>query len=189
MAIFLLNPETMNQNGALLNVSAKLLAQGFSVRFSAPGTSMGPTIRDGETITVAPAEPGEITVGDIVAYRRGCHVIAHRVVRFGRRDRADGEILLRGDAACTVDAPVAPGQILGKVVSVERRGRQLSVSSRPAKLAFTARVSASRARRLGRAVASRAAMIGMLVVAYCFDVARSGDIVRQGPDPAGAPSG
>lgn len=156
----------MSKTGALLNVSAKLLAQGYSVRFSAPGTSMGAAIRDGEAITVAPAAPGEITRGDIVAYRRGHHVIAHRVVRCGRRDRADGAFLLRGDAAFACDAPVAPGQILGKVVSVERQGRQLSVSSRQAKLAYTARVAAARASRVSRSVASRAAMVAVIVMAY-----------------------
>ena len=184
MAIFLLILGAVSKNGALLNVSATLLAQGYSVRFSAPGTSMGATIRDGEAITVAPVEPGEITWGDIVVYRRGHHLLAHRVVRFARRDRPDGGFLVRGDAACTCDAPVAPEQILGKVVSVERQGRHLSVSSRQAKLAYTARVAASRARRLRRSIASRAAMVGQLVVAYCF-----GGVVKQGPDPAGAPSG
>ena len=156
----------MNKTGALLNVSAKLLTQGYSVRFSAPGTSMGATIRDGEAITVAPAEPGEITRGDIVAYRRGHQVIAHRVVGCGRRDRADGAFLLRGDAALTCDAPVTPEQILGKVVSVERRGRQLSVNSRQARLAYAARVAAARARRVSRSLASRAAMVGVLVMAW-----------------------
>ena len=179
----------MYKNGALLQMSAKLLAQGYSVRFSAPGTSMGTTIRNGEAITVVPAQPGEISRGDIVAYRRGHHVVAHRVVGFGRRGRADGAFLLRGDAACTCDAPVAPEQILGKVVSVERRGRQLRVSSRQAKLAYTARVAASRARRLCRSLASRAAMAGVLAVASFSHAACSGGVVRRGPVPAGAPSG
>ena len=188
MAVFLLTLGDVNKHGALLNVSAKLLAQGYSVRFSAPGTSMGATIRDGEAITVAPAEPEEITLGDIVAYRRGHQLIAHRVVRFGRRDRADGAFFVRGDAACTCDAPVAPEQILGKVVSVERRGRQLSVSGRQAKLAYTARVAASRARHLSRSLASRAAVVGMLAVAYCSRAACSAGVVRRSPVPAGAPS-
>ena len=76
----------MGNTGALLNVSATLLGQGYSVRFSAPGTSMGSTIRDGETITEAPAVPSKIRRGDIVAYRRGYHIVAHRVVRLERHN-------------------------------------------------------------------------------------------------------
>ena len=155
--MFLLRLGTMRTTGALLNVSANLLAQGYSVRFSAPGTSMGPTIRDRETITVAPAVPSEIRRGDIVAYRRGYHVVAHRVVRVARH--TDGPaFLMRGDAAMSCDPPVAPEQILGKVVSVERRGRQRKVGRCPAKLAYTARVAASRATR---SIAAAAAMIGV----------------------------
>ena len=147
----------MRNTGALLNVSATLLAQGYSVRFSAPGTSMGPTIRDGETITVAPAAPSQIRRGDIVAYRRGYHIVAHRVVRV-ERDNDGQTFLMRGDAAMSCDAPVAREQILGTVVSVERRGRQCKVSGCPARLAYTARVAASRATR---AIAAAVVMIGV----------------------------
>ena len=163
LAKFLLPSDCMSRRGKLLNVSARLLDQGYSVRFSAPGTSMGPTIRDGEPITVAPAEPSEITLGDIVAYRNGHGLVAHRVVRIERRDQAGGGFVLRGDSATTCDAPVAPEQILGKVISVERRGRQLKVSSRPAKLAYAARVVASRA---SRSIDGRAALVSMLVMAW-----------------------
>jgi len=147
----------MGNTGVLLNVSATLLAQGYSVRFSAPGTSMGPTIRDGETITVAPAAPSQIRRGDVVAYRRGYHVIAHRVVRVERHNDSPA-FLMRGDATTSCDPPVAPEQILGKVVSVERRGRQRKVSSRPAKLAYSARVAASRAKR---SIAAAPVIIGV----------------------------
>ncbi len=147
----------MCNTGALLNVSATLLGQGYSVRFSAPGTSMGPTIRDGETITVAPAVPSEIRRGDVVAYRRGYHVIAHRVVGVERHNESP-VFLMRGDAAMSCDPPVTREQILGKVVSVEGRGRQRKVSSRPAKLAYMARVAASRVKR---SMAAAAVMIGV----------------------------
>ncbi len=147
----------MCNTGALLNVSATLLGQGYSVRFSAPGTSMGSTIRDGETITVAPAVPSQIRRGDIVAYRRGYHIVAHRVVRVERHNESPA-FLMRGDAAMSCDPPVTREQILGKVVSVERRGRQRKVSSRPAKLAYTARVAALRVKR---SIAAAAVMLGV----------------------------
>ena len=69
---------------------------------------------------------------------------------------------MRGDAAMSCDPPVTQEQILGKVVSVERRGRQRKVSSRSAKLAYTARVAAS---RLKRSIAAAAVIIGVGAIA------------------------
>ena len=151
----------MRDTGTLLNVSTMLLGQGYSVRFSAPGTSMGSTIRDGETITVAPAVPSQIRRGDIVAYRRGYHIVAHRVVRVERHNEGPA-FLMRGDAAMSCDPLVTRDQILGKVVAVERRGRQRKVSSRSAKLAYTARVAAS---RLKRSIAAAAVILGVGAIA------------------------
>ena len=150
----------MHKTGASLNVNAKLLAQGYCVRFSALGTSMDPTIRNGEKITVAPAVPSEIRRGDIVGYRRGDDAVAHRVVRVERHD--DGPaFLMRGDAATSHDPRVAPGQILGKVVSIERQGSQLGVSGRRAKFAQMGRVAVLRAKR---SIAAAAVMLGVRVI-------------------------
>ena len=99
--------------------------------------------------------------GDIVANRRGDHIVAHRVVRVERHNEGPA-FLMRGDAAMSCDPPVTQEQILGKVVSVERRGRQRKVSSRSAKLAYTARVAAS---RLKRSIAAAAVIIGVGAIA------------------------
>lgn len=63
-----------------IDVSTGLLRQGQSVRFQAPGRSMHPTIKEGETIRVEPIAPFDIKRGDILLYIVGRKVIAHRVV-------------------------------------------------------------------------------------------------------------
>ncbi len=63
-----------------IDVSTELLRRGQSVRFQAPGRSMHPSIKEGETITVAPIAPFDIKRGDILLYIVGRKVIAHRVV-------------------------------------------------------------------------------------------------------------
>jgi len=67
-----------------IDVSTKLLRQGKNVRFQAPGQSMHPAIREGETITVAPIAPFDIKRGDILLYIVGKKIIAHRVVSIKR---------------------------------------------------------------------------------------------------------
>ncbi len=71
-----------------IDVSTELLRRGQSVRFRAPGLSMNPTIREGETIMVAPISPFNIKRGDILLYLAGMKVIAHRVVSI-KREKSD----------------------------------------------------------------------------------------------------
>ena len=66
-------------------VIAEALTTGTVVRFSAEGTSMYPTIRDGEVITIAAVAPDEVVRGDVLLCRHDKRVLAHRVVR---RDHA-----------------------------------------------------------------------------------------------------
>jgi hypothetical protein len=111
-----------------------MLRRGHQVRFRADGWSMYPAIRSGEMITVEPLGGSPIGVGDVLLYRRGRAVIAHRVVRMrsssGRlverrqRNPRDPRLVLQGDAADCCDEPIGPEQVLGRVVAVERAGRR-----------------------------------------------------------------
>jgi signal peptidase I len=127
-----------------LDLSRELLGLGHRVRFRPAGNSMHPTIRDGETVTVEPVEAAEVRLGDIILHVAGRGLTAHRVVRIEERSRHGLRFILRGDAMNTCDAPVRPDQVLGRIVSVERRGRSIKVTGRKAKLARAARERASR---------------------------------------------
>lgn len=129
-----------------LDITTELLRCGKSVRFQAPGRSMHPTIKDGETITVEPVKPSGIKRGDIVLYRLEKGVIAHRVVRIEKNDGAP-LFILRGDALGAPDEAAAVQQVLGKVVSVQRGGRSIDPYSRRAKMVRIAYVCAFRLRR------------------------------------------
>ena len=107
------------------NLSAQLLSLGLGVRFRAPGTSMHPTIRHGDVITVEPVVPSKLNKGDIVLYRHNSGFIAHRVLNIKETDRCGLTFILRGDASTSCDAPVKTEQILGKVVCLERGHRSI----------------------------------------------------------------
>lgn len=104
-----------------------LLAEGLRVRFRARGRSMLPAVRDGECVTVAPVAVARVALGDILlcATRRG--PIAHRVTAIAHA--ADGVLrfALRGDASLEADAPVTAQQVRGRLESVEREGRVISL--------------------------------------------------------------
>jgi signal peptidase I len=136
-------------------IVAELLMSGQQVRFPAPGKSMQPTIRDGEVVTVEPLSPSDVRKGDIILYRRGEGLIAHRVIRIMKgpgtaRSSAIasyGMFVLRGDASTACDLPVEPGQVLGRVVAVERQGRSISLVGRWSRMRFVAGQATAHAKR------------------------------------------
>lgn len=107
--------------------STDLLRQGVKIRFRARGRSMAPLIRDGDVLTVEPATSDGLRVGDVALHRiGGRQVVAHRVV--GRHEE-DGRPVLttRGDASFNAPDPVREGDVLGRVVQVERDGRVVCI--------------------------------------------------------------
>lgn len=141
------NKSVLSPDHLFIDVSTELLRSGQSIRFRAPGRSMYPTIREGETITVQPVAPAAVKIGDIILYHFQRGVVAHRVVSIEKK-RGDALLfILHADTSGAPDEPVEPSQILGKVVSVERGGRSIDLYSRRAKMLRTAYVCASRLKR------------------------------------------
>ena len=136
-----------NRQQMFVETSLDLLQQGYAVKFRAPGASMYPSIRDGETIVVEPISPVDVERGDVVLYRNRKGVIAHRVTRIQQQHGAGRQFITRGDAQSIFDAPVDSNQILGRVVAVERRGRAVKVSGPAATIRRLIRKCASRVKR------------------------------------------
>ncbi|MCJ7442334.1 MAG: signal peptidase I [Thermoanaerobaculaceae bacterium] len=142
-------------DAAFIEVVTDLLSRGHSVRFRAKGSSMHPTIREGEAITVAPARPAAIRRGDVILYRSARGVIAHRVAGVERGPDGAPVFVPRGDASATCDEPVSESAVLGAVVSVERDGRTLNPASARARALAAVRAIVARLLRGLRARRSR----------------------------------
>jgi len=100
---------------------AAALAKGALFRFTAPGFSMSPFIRDGAVLTIAPA-PVRIRLGEVVAFvRPTCgKLVLHRVVGISRAG-----YLIKGDNAPEPDACVMRASIIGRVIRVEHGGKRI----------------------------------------------------------------
>jgi hypothetical protein len=117
----------------LESLISECLKHGRAVRFRAPGRSMHPTIRENETVVVAPASIAALSVGDIVLSRSGEKITAHRLIGIdfepmaasGPAAECRSRFITRGDACSTCDPPSGPEHLLGKVVAVERKGRRI----------------------------------------------------------------
>jgi signal peptidase I len=110
-----------------LEQARQLLSKSIPVELRMSGSSMSPSIEDGDVVTVEPITGDPIRQGDIVLYQsRYDTAVIHRVVRL---DRSSPErfILTRGDSATQSDLPIPLHRILGRVKLVERAGERIKV--------------------------------------------------------------
>ena len=100
------------------DLAVNVLRQGHPLRIKARGASMLPLLRDGDIVTVTPATPIDIRVGDVICYERPTgRLMVHRVVA-----RAGDCLLAKGDAVGGLDT-VPAAQLLGKITVIERAGK------------------------------------------------------------------
>ncbi len=99
-----------------------LVDAGVSLRFEVRGWSMYPFIKNGDLIEVAHAAVEDIAAGDVVFFRSGQRLLAHRVVGHGLHGQ---ELCLRvrGDRFLYEDPPVYGRDLVGRVGSVCRKQR------------------------------------------------------------------
>jgi len=91
---------------------------GVETTLIAVGQSMAPTIPPGSTLLVEFGRTPD-AIGEVILFRRGAAVIAHRLV--ARRSTPDGVALItKGDAEPFLDPVIGDGQVLGVVREVRR---------------------------------------------------------------------
>jgi hypothetical protein len=113
------SPPVIRNTAAVSDLAGQLLARGHGVRMSAEGASMGKAIPDGSVIVIEPAQAVTIAEGDVLLYRAGMRLLAHRVVRIDR-EASPQQFVTRGDAPGSPFERVNAWDMLGQVGSVER---------------------------------------------------------------------
>lgn len=83
---------------------------------------MMPFIHDGDILTIAPLTSAYSRLGEVVAFVHPGNgkLIVHRVLRI-----CGVKHLIQGDARCEADGWVQSSRILGRVVAVERSGKNI----------------------------------------------------------------
>ena len=132
----------MRHTDLLAAVIETALTAGTTVRFRAEGTSMYPTIRDGEAITIAAICADDIVRGDVLLCRHETRMVAHRVIGVATRG-PDRVFELRGDSKASSDVPVNANAVIGRITGVRRNGRLVHLCGRAARLRHSVRAAAS----------------------------------------------
>lgn len=113
-------PELLECRGSELYELGKELADaGASLHIEVRGWSMYPIIRNGDKIHVSPVAIDDINVGDVVFFRSGDRLLAHRVVGHAV-DSGCTSLRTRGDRFRHEDPPFGQAELIGKVVIVSR---------------------------------------------------------------------
>lgn len=107
-------------SGDFLDVAGAVLREGRPLRFRATGTSMAPSIRSGDILTVDPVDARALRPGDVALYRSEQGPRVHRLT-----GRAGATLRLQGDAPGCLVEEVPAAEVLGRLVFVEREGRQV----------------------------------------------------------------
>ena len=92
------------------------------------GRSMHPFIKKNDVVIVKPIKFKETRVGDIIAYRREASddtLTVHRMIKKKRE-----YIVTKGDASRHGDVPIYPGNVCGKVISLERKDKVIDLETR-----------------------------------------------------------
>ena len=111
------SPLTLTSCGSQL--CASLLKQGVRVRVQVSGTSMAPLLTEGDVVYLAPVEPEQLHLGDIVFINdplRGFYL--HRLIRCINR-HGENWFQTRGHGQWRLDDPVHADQILARVTTIE----------------------------------------------------------------------
>jgi signal peptidase I len=120
-------PRVEAPDATKIEIATELLRSRQTIRLRALGTSMLPALWPGDLLTIEPCTAPEAATGDIVLMAREARFVIHRLVRQRGEVSGDGsaEWVTRGDALRACDPPARAEDIIGRVASVTRRGREL----------------------------------------------------------------
>lgn len=117
-----------NEQALKCQLATEVLRSSGALRLRVTGWSMLPAIWPGDTLVIERLSSA-ISEGDIVLFSRGQRFVAHRVLAKPSAS-GDSKLQTQGDAVSRPDAPVAVGDLLGKVSVIERNGKCIEPSQR-----------------------------------------------------------
>ena len=108
-------------------LAADSLRSSGALRLQVTGWSMLPAVWPGDTLTVERANFNTVSEGDIVLFVRESRLFVHRVTASSRRD-GSWQLVTKGDAMPSPDAPISEAELLGRVSRIVRNGRSIEPS-------------------------------------------------------------
>ena len=112
-----------------VTVVEAILNSGGTVNFNPRGTSMLPTLHnDGDRVVIKKVD--ELNVNDIALYKRGSQLVLHRVVKvYKHKSNNSKGYGFCGDNQSKIEKIIPESSIVGKVITIYRKGKQINVNN------------------------------------------------------------
>ena len=111
----------------LAELAVEVFDRGGTISFIAMGSSMLPTLKDGDLLTAAPEDAFSIKQGDLLLYRTGDDRAAVHRVSDTSRISSHAELTLSSDSSPEDLYRITIEQVMGKVVSAVRNGEAVRI--------------------------------------------------------------
>jgi signal peptidase I len=92
------------------------------------GISMQPVLHEGDSICISHDLSG-VKMGDILVFQQAGGLVAHRLVRIVRRSNQMTAFQTKGDNCTRFDPSRNSADILGRVVSIRKYGREIDLTT------------------------------------------------------------
>ena len=122
--------EDLRYEKVIHHLVREQLDNGRKIALRVFGRSMHPLVKKGDPVYVKKCDAKELSIGDIVTFKKDDVYVTHRVL-WALKKGNTLRLITKGDNEVTVDPPVSPGQILGKVAAVEKGDHILHLESPP----------------------------------------------------------
>jgi len=107
------------------------------LNFEIVGDSMSPFLNQGDTASVRTVEFQDLQKGDIIVYGIGKHLCAHRYIypiksSFSNEVKNDDPFVLitkADNASCFDQLPVSREQLIGKIISIRRKDKNIDLGT------------------------------------------------------------
>ena len=118
------NDRLMISGPAFALVVQTVLEKGVTARFKVTGSSMIPTIKSNDVVSISPYKKNTPEVGEVVALldRANSRIIIHRII-----EKRENMFLLKGDGLWCCDGLFPKEWIAGFVSGLERNGTPISM--------------------------------------------------------------
>lgn len=113
---------------ALGEIWREACERGRNLSFKIVSGSMSPIIEVGDVVRVTRVEPSRIRIGDVVLFKDCQNVVVHRIIG---KSLSNAQLAFRqmGDAGGP-SGKIAAQDIIGRVIVIEKEGREIYLDSR-----------------------------------------------------------
>lgn len=128
---------THQQKEAVVEMVKQQIAGADMASFVIVTDSMRPIIKPGNTVVVKDWPAEKLIRGDIILYEEQHILYAHRLLyktakpQKYRKDAKEVMLVTKGDHSRTIDPPFPEEHLLGKVVTIEKKGRRIDLGVGP----------------------------------------------------------